>query len=298
MEYVVHDQVYNHFVEHKMFHGNHHGFLGDHSTATALVQLQDMWVTASEDTKLSAALLLDLSAAFDIVDHSIFIEKLKVYKFSNQTIQWFSSYLSNRKQIVQIESKLSDPEDLAEHGVPQGSILGPLIFILFNNDFPDNSVEGESVLYADDDTVNVSDEDPVVLQQKIQREANRSTEWVKDNRMVCSGDKTKLLVIGTSQLRKSRLIDKDIIIKINVCGQTVTESSSEKLLGLIVNNKQTWKDYLYGEQWRDRGNAPGLIPQLSQRVGLLKRVVHLMPPKRFNTISKEFFTPKYLISCN
>ena len=294
VEYVVHDQVYNHFVEHKMFHGNHHGFLGDHSTATALVQLQDMWVTASEDTKLSAALLLDLSAAFDIVDHSIFIEKLKVYKFSNQTIQWFSSYLSNRKQMVQIESKLSDPEDLVEHGVPQGSILGPLIFILFNNDFPDNSVEGESVLYADDDTVNVSDEDPVVLQLKIQREANRSTDWVRDNRMVCSGDKTKLFVIGTSQLRKSRLIDKDIIIKINVCGQTVTESSSKKLLGLIVNNKQTWKDYLYGEQWRDRGNAPGLIPQLSQRVGLLKRVVHLMPPKRFNTICQGIFYSKML----
>ena len=61
-----------------------------------------------------------------------------------------------------------------------------------------------------------------------------------------------------------------------------------------MNNKQTWKDYLYGEQWRDRGNAPGLIPQLSQRVGLLKRVVHLMPPKRFNTICQGIFYSKML----
>jgi hypothetical protein len=290
VEYVIHDQVYSHFVQHKMFHSNHHGFLGDHSTATVIIQLQDMWLSASEDRKLSAALLLDLSAAFDIVDHRIFLEKLKIYNFSDDTVEWFSSYLSNRKQIVQVESKYSAPEDLDEHGVPQGSILGPLIFIIFNNDFPANSEEGDSVLYADDDTVNVSDEDPEELKNKIQREADRSTQWVSDNRMVCSGDKTKLLIIGTAQLRKSRLIDSSI--QINVCGQTVEESRSEKLLGLVVNNQLTWKEYLYGEHWRDKGNASGLIPQLSQRVGLLKRIVHLMPKKRFRMICQGIFYSK------
>ena len=80
------------------------------------------------------------------MDHNIFLEKLKVYKFSDTTIEWFASYLSFRQQIVQVESKFSNPEDLDEHGVPQGSILGPLIFIIFNNDFPADSDEGESVL--------------------------------------------------------------------------------------------------------------------------------------------------------
>ena len=94
-----------------------------------------------QKTNNSPLLLLDLSAAFDIVDHCIFIKKLKVYKFS--TIQWFSSYLSDRKQIVQVESKFSNPEDLAEYGVPQGSILGPLVFIIFKNYFPDISEEAE-----------------------------------------------------------------------------------------------------------------------------------------------------------
>ena len=89
---------------------------------------------------------------------------------------WFSSYLKDRKQVIQVESKCSDPEDLGEHGVPQGSILGPLVFIIFNNDFPASSVEGVSVLYADDSTVNVSDDDPEKLKEKIQKEALRARD--------------------------------------------------------------------------------------------------------------------------
>ena len=151
-EYVVHEQVYNHFSSNNLFHGNHHGFLGNCSTATALCQLHDIWLSASEDKELSAALLLDLSAAFDIVDHQIFLRKLNCYGFSENSIKWFSSYLTGRSQTVQVETKFSQQEALGDYGVPQGSILGPLIFIIFSNDFPASSVEGEAVLYADDDT--------------------------------------------------------------------------------------------------------------------------------------------------
>ena len=153
------------------------------------------------------------------------------------------------------------------------------------------------MLYADDNTANVSDADPVELKKKIQREATRSTDWVADNRMVCSGDKTKLLIIGTSQLKKSKLPDTNVKVQIEVCGQTVVESKSEKLLGLIVNNQLTWKEYLYGEHWREKGNASGLIPQLGQRVGLLRRVVHLMPKKKFRTVCQGICTQRCFTDC-
>ena len=181
---------------------------------------------------MTAALLLDLSAAFDIVDHEIFIDKLRIYRFSDQSIAWFSSYLRNRKQVVQVESKLSEPVELDDYGVPQGSILGPLIFILFSNDFPANSNNCVSVLYADDDTVNVSASNPVDLQLKLQVAADSSTQWIADNRMVCSGEKTKLLLMGTSQLKRHRMHGQNI--SVTVCGKIVEASRNERLLGYLI----------------------------------------------------------------
>ena len=211
-------------------------------------------------------------------------------RFSDQSIAWISSYLRNRKQVVQVESKLSEPVELDDYGVPQGSILGPLIFILFSNDFPANSNNCVSVLYADDDTVNVSASNPVDLQLKLQVAADSSTQWIADNKMVCSGEKTKLLLMGTSQLKRHRIHGQNI--SVTVCGKIVEASRSERLLGLTVNNQMTWSEYLYGECWRETENEKGLIAQLSQRVGLLKKVAPLMPLSRFKIVCQGLFYSK------
>ena len=249
-----------------------------------------MWIEPSENKELSATLLLDQTAAYDLVDHDIFLQKLKVYNFDDATMEWFKSYLSGRSQVVQVESKRSSCQALADYGVPQGSILGGLIFIIFSNDFPESASEGDSVLYVDDDTDVVSHDNPVELNQKIQYKADNSVGWLRDNRMCVAGKKSKLLIIGTRQLRASKLTQK---MSVNVEAMEVEETKSEKLLGLVINNELTWHEHLYGETWRvDGENSQGLIPQLSQRVGMLKRMSRFMSKKTLALFTNGLFYSK------
>ena len=290
VEYAAYFQVIDHFTTNKLFHENHHGSLSCHSTATALIQLMDMWLEAAENTELSAVLLLDQSAAYDLVDHQILLQKLEVYNFHVDSIEWFRSYLSHRSQMVQVESKQSKSCNTEGHAVPQGSILGGLIFLIFSNDFPACTQGGESVMYVDDDTEVVHDKDAGLLKQKIQLEADLSTNWLKDNRMCVAGDKSKLLVIGTRHLKDKKL---DQPIEIQVDNKIVMETRSEKLLGVIINNELTWKEHLYGETWRVGGqNSVGLIPQLSQRVGILKKLSKYVSKERLKLFSNGIFYSK------
>ena len=136
VEYEIYDQVTQHFLTHDLFHSNHHGGLPNYSTNTALIQLHDILIQAAESTKFSGALLLDQSAAYDLLGHTIMIKKLETYNFDENGISWFKSYLCGRSQCVQVETKQSLLVDLGDHAAPQGSVLSGLLFIINENDFP------------------------------------------------------------------------------------------------------------------------------------------------------------------
>jgi hypothetical protein len=294
-EFAMFDQLSQHFLENNLFHPNHHGFLPMHNTSTAIIQLYDLWLEAAENKEMSGALLLDLSAAFDLVDHSILLQKLELYNLSPSALQLIKSYLVNRKQVVQVETKLSEPAEIGDIAVPQGSVLGGLMFLIFKNDFPATTEDedlGESILYADDDTDTVSDKDPEQLQVKMQTKANSSTAWYQDNGMICSGEKTKLLIISTKELRTSKLTSANKFVELSVCGKTVHESRSEHLLGLTVRNDLSWADHLYGNGLTGKDKTIGLLSQLSQRVGILKKLKPFTKPSQFSSILNGIFTSK------
>ena len=136
--------------------------------------------------------------------------------------------------------------------------------------------------------------DPDTLEIKLQTQANKSAQWIRDNEMICAGDKTKLMVISTKQLRDSKLSSINREISLNVCGQHVTESSCEKLLGMYVENDLTWNIYLHGNDKTGSDKIIGLLTKLSQRVGILTRLSKILTQKQFKSISNGIFTSKLL----
>ena len=135
LEKLIYDQLYKYFTVNKLLHPNLHGYRSNRSTQTALLQMYDHWVQAAAQGQVSGAVLLDLSAAFDLVPPDILVKKLKIYGLQDDFLSWIDSYLSERYQGVWIDHVLSEFL-LCEVGVPQGSILGPLLFMLYVNDLP------------------------------------------------------------------------------------------------------------------------------------------------------------------
>ena len=290
-EKIVHNQVYDYFRINDLLHHSHHGFLQHHSTATALHQIVDTWVRAADSGKLSATLFLDLKAGFDVIEHKVLLLKLKEYGFTETTLSWFESYLVDRFQCVQIESVLSELRKV-KWGIPQGSILGPLLFIIYINEVPEAVTKNEEeeeesnvVIYADDNSPTTMNEDPVELMKAIESDGKKKvTDWFSKNKMVCSGDKTKLLVSGTRANRQAKIRAQQ---EVEVCGDKVEESQSEKLLGLVVNNSVTWKNHLYGNDEEE-----GLLKNLSKRIGMLSKLRKHLPDNKFRQVMSGIFSSK------
>ena len=132
----------------------------------------------------------------------------------------------------------------------------------------------------------VKDKDHDILIEKIQAEASNSAQWLKDNRLCVAGEKSKLLVIATRDQRAAKAITEDKEIEVD--GTKVSESSSEKLLGLVLNNILTWKNHLYGDE-----DYMGLIPQLNMRLGMLKRLARFISKEKLKYFSSGIFYSKF-----
>ena len=275
IERVVYIQIVEYMTKNDLFHPNHHGFRAHHSTATAMVQMYDTWVQAADKGELTGVCMLDMSAAFDVVDHGLLLQKLQLYGFDDQAFSWMQDYLSGRTQAVYVDGSLSSflPVNV---GVPQGSILGPLCYVLFTNDLPETVLDTSShahwshltshceqcggvCCFADDSTYSVSSLSQEDLQDKLNSRYATLSSYMGNSRLKLNDDKTHLLIMATKQ--KHRLLNMNI--RINTPDEEIEPIKSEKLLGVIIQNDLKWNNYILH-------NDKSLIKQLSSRLNALR----------------------------
>ena len=152
-EKVVHLQTEKFLTENSLLYKKQSGFRPLHSTESCLTHLSDRILEGCDKGCHTGMILIDLQKAFDTLDHKLLLSKLSLMNFSSETISWFKSYLCNRTFLVNVESSFSEAADL-KCGVPQGSILGPLLFLLYINDLPQAVKDCDIRLYADDTCIS------------------------------------------------------------------------------------------------------------------------------------------------
>ena len=189
----------------QLSHKSQSGFRSKHSTESALILMTDSWLKAINEGHMLGCVLVDFRKAFDLVDHQILLKQQQCYKCNDSCLSWFESYLSNRTQRVSesLNNNLSDAADVI-YGVPQGSILCPLLFLIFINDLP-LYIQSTSIsvdLYADDTHFYCSSHDKLVLERNLQASLDCLQRWCHENDMVLNTDKTKVMLITSRQCKK------------------------------------------------------------------------------------------------
>ena len=196
--------------------------------------MMEDWLSALNSGSRIGLLLVDLCKAFDLVNHTLLIRKLKLYKCNTTTLNWFKSYISDRQQSVQIQDIASDPLEI-KSGVPQGSILGPLLFIIFINDIFLEDGLGDIDIFADDAVAHQKGSSKEEINNKLQQCADSFQGWCLRNYMVLSIEKTKTMYISNRQNSVQNFANS---IKINDI--SIEEVDLTKLLGITISNTLSW----------------------------------------------------------
>ena len=271
----------NHLHNYDLLYNLQSAFRPNHSTETALIKLTDELLFDMDNDRVTGLAFVDFRKAFDVINHELLLKKLSIYGANDLSLKWFGSYLTGRKQYVRINGCCSTSKELLQ-GVPQGSILGPILFLLFVNDMPLSIRDSTLDVYADDTTLSKTSswENVSYLTQSLNQDLKRLDEWSERNKMFINSQKTKSMLVIGKRLR-NRVASTSLGVNLN--GNSIEQVNDFKLLGVTLD-----QDLSFNRQIEE------LCKKLSKRIGLLRHISPYLKCNQRNVYYSTIIKPVML----
>ena len=234
-ERIIYNQLFAYLSDHNILSKHQSGFHALHSTVTAILEATDSQAYNIDIGNVNAVVFLDLKKAFDTVDHHILLSKLHLYGLTGVSHKLFSSYLDNRTQKCVVNGSLSECCTL-KCGIPQGIILGPLLFLLYINDLPNCLSHSVPRMYADDTHLTYSNDNIHSVQSSLNEDLLNINRWLIANKLTLNMTKAEFMLIGSRQ----KLNNLPSLPSLNINKVPIKHSHCSKSLGVLIDENLTW----------------------------------------------------------
>ena len=279
LEKIINDQLMAYLSDNHILTPYQSGFVSKHSTTTALLKVVNDVLTSLNEGSVTIACTLDIRKCFDSVQHDILLSKMQNYGICGNELDWFSSFLSGRKQAVSCNNNLSSFLEV-KYGVPQGSSLGPTLCLLHLNSLPsvisDNAVVN---LFADDALVYSFGHNIPELVLNIQNELNTVTNWMTLNKLKINVEKSSFIMFGSRHKITTNSTD-EIALCIN--DEKLKYTPTLKYLGITLDETLSWGPHV-----------DNICKKTGQRNGMLCRLMSVLPTESLNVIYKTLILPLF-----
>ena len=281
LEKIIYKRLYFFLNVNNLLIPNQFGFRKGYSTDYAIIQLLDKITESFANKEHIIGVFMDLSKAFDTIDHDILIYKLKRYGIQGIALSWIRDYLTNRKQYVLFQSSES-PKSNVLCGVPQGSILGPLSFLIYINDIIYSSPLLSFILFADDTNIFYSHKNFDSLITTLNSELSKVSSWFICNKLSLNIAKTNFMLFKPSNFQNIRHNN----LNIHIDGLPIIEKKATKFLGVTIDSSLSWNDHIRN-----------IHISVSRGIGVLYRIKNLVSQKSLTILYNALILP-YITYCN